>query len=638
MAEPISKFDPNGRASILSYNVPEPTSYSGRNIIALDLDDPDNWFVPEAFKVPERTPTQRLAGITATDVATLLRTGDLKTFPGIKNPAATHAGLFATHSAVAASLGALDTATTSVLAKGLRSGQAAPSLQPLTEAGTTPGTPGGGVGMAQGGTGEETVADTSGPSAQTHLPYALRGAVLSGSALGSQRTQPEITDLDIGHVTEMLSAGRRLTVRRTLWGEYAYDFLPDPLPQQPEPTEPPRAQPQIALVEMYRFSSFLGQYGAGRTVKTFSLLPGEKTTISIKTYRKTETDSKSASSVLDSFTKSSADDFENTIQHENSDKEANQKSLEWHVEAEAEGSWGFASAKVSGGVKGATASQREQFAKNMSSSVNKHAAKASAKREVQVNTSEEVKTTSGEETAITRQLENINVGRTLNFAFRQMNQEHVTILHLVDVRVAFWNGYGESVREVPLSGLDQLLSAYIKPERRPDLRKIVLEQLSTIFDYKDTLVQPPMVEDREIGTNDRYLRWRKISSTYQDETGNKFTVPGVITNVDKIVMRTDGVIVDAVLGQGEALDIYSNGLQTQAVRQRDLDNSREALGQKIVTDADNPKAKIYKDIFATSVALPGKISVSSSDTGVTVSSTSTPTPAAASADGRAGGA
>ena len=99
MAEPISKFDPNGRASILSYNVPEPTSYSGRNIIALDLDDPDNWFVPEAFKVPERTPTQRLAGITATDVATLLRTGDLKTFPGIKNPTATHAGLFATHSA-----------------------------------------------------------------------------------------------------------------------------------------------------------------------------------------------------------------------------------------------------------------------------------------------------------------------------------------------------------------------------------------------------------------------------------------------------------------------------------------------------------------------------------------------------------
>ncbi|MGW7386562.1 hypothetical protein [Streptomyces sp. NPDC054794] len=632
MAEPISKFDPNGKASVLSYNVPEPTSYSGRNIIALDLDDPTNWFLPDAFKAPERTPAQGLSQATGADIAKLLRTGDLKTFPGIKNPAATHAGLFSTHSVVASSGGVLDTATTSVLAKGLRYGQAAANLQPLAVGGVAATSTVGGVDGARESA-RDVVDDTPGTSEITHLPRALRGAVLSDAALGSQRTQPEITDLDVGHVAEMLSAGRRLTVRRTLWGEYAYDFLPDPFPQAAPSSDLPAGEPQIALVESYRFSSFLGQYGAGRTIKTFSLLPGEKTTISIKTYRKTETDSKSASSVLDSFSKSSADDFENTVQHENSDKQANQKSLEWHVEAEAEGSWGFASAKVSGGVKGATASQREQFAKNMSSAVNKHAAKASAKRDVQVNTSEEVKTVSGEETSIIRQLENINVARTLNFAFRQMNQEHVTILHLVDVRVAFWNGYGESVREVPLSGLDSLLAAYIKPERRQDLRKIVLAQLSTIFDYKDNLVQPPMVEEREVASNDRYLRWRKTSSTYTDETGNAFTVPGVIMNVDKIVMRTDGVIVDAVLGQGDALDAYSNGLQVQAVRQRQLGNDREALGQKVVTDTDNPKAKIYKDIFPNSVALPGKISVSASDTGVTVSSTSASSPAAISTDG-----
>src|SRR3712207_8730267 len=32
----------------------------------------------------------------------------------------------------------------------------------------------------------------------------------------------------------------------------------------------------------------------------------------------------------------------------------------------------------------------------------------------------------------------INVSRTLNFVFRQMNQEFITVLHLVDVRVAFF--------------------------------------------------------------------------------------------------------------------------------------------------------------------------------------------------------
>ncbi|QKV90564.1 hypothetical protein HUT19_01250 [Streptomyces sp. NA02950] len=463
----------------------------------------------------------------------------------------------------------------------------------------------------------------------THLARAVRGSILSQVALADHRVRPQITDLDIAHVTEMLQTGKRLSVHRTLWGEYTHTFLPDPFGAPAADGVLAEGKPQISLVETYRLSTFLGQYGAGRTLKTFTLLPGEKTTISIKTFRKTETDSKSASSVLDSFTKESADDFESTVQHENSDKQAQQKSLEWHVEAEASGSWGFASAKVSGGVKGSSASQREQFAKNMSNAVNKHASKASAKRDVQINTSQEVKTQSGEETSITRQLENINVGRTLNFVFRQMNQEHITILHLVDVRVAFWNGYGESVDEVPLSGLNDLLDTYVKPEKKSDLRKMVLDQLSTIFDYEDKLVEPSMVETRQIGptgSTDTYLRWRKKKSTYRDETGNEITVPGIILNVDKTVMRTEGVVVDALLGQGNALDEYSQGLQLSAVRERALDNDREALGQKLVTDNENAKAKIYKDIFTPSVALPGKISVSASDTGVTVAST-------ASADG-----
>ncbi|QKV90562.1 hypothetical protein HUT19_01240 [Streptomyces sp. NA02950] len=138
MAEPITKFDPSGKATILSYNVPEPTSYSGRNIIALDVDNPKEWFRDSAFKAPERTPAQALRELTATDVATMLRTGDLKTFPGIRNPAATHAGLFAPHSAVAGSAGALDTATTSVLAQALRKATVEPDLTPLTETAGVP--------------------------------------------------------------------------------------------------------------------------------------------------------------------------------------------------------------------------------------------------------------------------------------------------------------------------------------------------------------------------------------------------------------------------------------------------------------------------------------------------------------------
>jgi hypothetical protein len=47
--EPMIRLETNGMAPVLSYNVPEPTSYSGRNFIDLQL--PANYFVQPAVKV-----------------------------------------------------------------------------------------------------------------------------------------------------------------------------------------------------------------------------------------------------------------------------------------------------------------------------------------------------------------------------------------------------------------------------------------------------------------------------------------------------------------------------------------------------------------------------------------------------------
>src|SRR6266536_5541233 len=49
-AEPMIKLEPGGKAPILSYNVPEPTSYSGRNFIELEL--PDEYFNEKAKEHP----------------------------------------------------------------------------------------------------------------------------------------------------------------------------------------------------------------------------------------------------------------------------------------------------------------------------------------------------------------------------------------------------------------------------------------------------------------------------------------------------------------------------------------------------------------------------------------------------------
>lgn len=141
------------------------------------------------------------------------------------------------------------------------------------------------------------------------------------------------------------------------------------------------------------------------------------------------------------------------MQAEHSNQEATSSSKEYHAEAEAEveatWGWGSARAKVSGGTSGSSTAAREEFTMNVANTVGHNAARASARREVHIDTSLDVQLETGEEEAVERELANINVSRTLNVVFRQMNQEFISVLHLVDVRVAFFDGYRASRDEVP---------------------------------------------------------------------------------------------------------------------------------------------------------------------------------------------
>jgi len=348
---------------------------------------------------------------------------------------------------------------------------------------------------------------------------------------------------------------------------------------------------RIILVESFRLSSFLGNYGAGRTIKTTSLLPGEKTKISIRSYLQSEQTVKDASTILDSVTDDIADEFEKSMGNEQTDKKNYEESFKYSVSAEAGASWGWGSAHVSASASGGTNAAREQFARNISNSTQKHVARASARRDVQINTSFEEKTTTGEETAIVREIENINVGRSLNFVFRQMNQEYITLLHLIDIRVGFFkvdivDGKEDySYQEVTLPQLDKLISEVIVADKRTEVRNSIVNQLLHIFDYQDRhhrFIEDKPFKDEE--GNDiplsNYLRVKKdYFSTYNEPGSPSITVPGIILAANRHVLRTEGVIVEALLGQGEALDDYSRNLQTETVRERNLKN--DLLEQEI---------------------------------------------------------
>jgi hypothetical protein len=412
-----------------------------------------------------------------------------------------------------------------------------------------------------------------------------------------------LAGLDAATVVTQLNAGNRLALYRDTSGRCVYRFIPVPV----------KGAPTLLLVETYRLSSFPARYGAGRTIQTFSLLPGERTKIRVNSYKRSSEGLTRSSSILDSSTDETESQFEQTVLAEQSNQDGTSRAFEYHAEAQAQAkaTWGWGSADVSanGGVSGSSNVTREEFAKNVANAVSQNAARASSRRDVQVDSSMDARTESGEEQAVERELSNVNVSRTLNFVFRQMNQEFVTILHLVDIRVAFFNGFAESRFEVPLPEIDTLLNTYIVPAQQQAVLTAISTELQAITDYTGALrtdfVQTMML-DGESESIMRYLRVNPESfSEYRaGPDGPVITVPGVIINADSHVMRTDGVVVDTFLGLGNGLDDYSAGLQTQAVRAQQIDNDRKQaevdqlkLAMSIISSGNSTAAGLYQQLF-----------------------------------------
>lgn len=537
MSNPLIKLDPQGTPAVLSYDLPEPTSYRGRHVIELDI--PEQYFKPETLGSPESQPK--------TPPAQPRREGSPPPMVSIDGPE--------------------DTSGPGMAADG-------PVYNPPPLRDADPEL--------------ETIKTALKAARDTGYfdPKIFPNIAGGNDPFSREGMRQVLTKLSDETIVTQLNAGNRLTIYRTSTGDFDYRFI----------SNPKRRVPRILLIEQYRLSTFLGRYGVGRTLKTFSLLPGERTKIAITSYRRSEETLKQAASILDSTTDEIEREFERTVLQEQTKQENIDKSLEYHAEAEAEGkaSWGWGSASIhaSGGVKGSTNAVREEFGKNMANAVAHNAAKASTRRDVQIDTTYERTTETRQETAIERELTNINVSRTLNFVFKQMNQEYVTLLHLVDVRVAYFDGFQESRHEVALPELGNLLAQHVRPEHHADVTMAIRGELATIVDYNGVncadFIQDIQRDHRIAfrygpgGSDNAAMNWIEyyacvnpsFNTNYKVTNDYSLTVPGVIIAADRHVMRTDGVVVDAFLGQGDCLDAYSHGLQDQAVRERQLDNDR----------------------------------------------------------------
>jgi hypothetical protein len=436
--------------------------------------------------------------------------------------------------------------------------------------------------------------------------------------------EPEIIDL-LDQYLLGLERGQILLPKGTFGGNVTVTGSLAP-PQTPTPAP---AQPVLMLIEVYGVSSFLGDYGLGRTVKTFTLLPGEATSISLKTWRSSEAKVAEASSIIDSFQRTAADKFRNSVQRETTDRDL--------VEVTESGTPGapsptsppfrldsigidllFGAVKVdaSGGYGTETHTTRDDFSKIVCDQVQEHANEASSKRETSVTSSSEWSEKTGEESATERTIKNVNLRRVLNFVFRELNQEYITKVHLKEVRVGFSNGKPFSYREVPLSRLRKLLQEVLVPGMVDQVAQQILKQVAVVFDVDD---DPVMVLETVTmsangldwtsagaqlagnqyppPTDTMFYRFRRGILGDQDTSPNP--VEGVILDATRVTLRTDSVIVEALLGQADALDEYAMEMQRAEAEAKTLANEREKLAQEALTgisDAEE-RAEAFAAMF-----------------------------------------
>jgi hypothetical protein len=372
-------------------------------------------------------------------------------------------------------------------------------------------------------------------------------------------------------------------------------------------------------------SSFLGDYGLGRTIKTMSLMPGEAMTMSMRTWRASAETIAQGSSIIDSFDENSSERFAETVMSETTDTATRETSENWHAEAEATASIGLASASVSGGGGGEYSSSTEEFAKAVDEAVREHAAEASSHRESTVTSNSERTVSTEEEEVIERAIKNINVERTLNFPIRELNQAFITKTHLKEVRIAFSNGNAGTWREEPISGMRKLVAEVVKPEfvdllcqdilktiavvqdlnSGPVnvLEQVLLNKFATDFSFRDAKPDddcnypPPSADGR--------LYYRFKHGPLGQAADEQHPVEGVLLKQRQIIMKTDSVVAEALLGSNPALDKYSTDLQVETIREKTLAPDREALAQEIVRTGNVDGAELFAKVFGIGLAAEG---------------------------------
>jgi len=354
--------------------------------------------------------------------------------------------------------------------------------------------------------------------------------------------------------------------------------------------------PRIAIVETYEVSSSLGDYGLGRTLQTFSLLPGERTTISVDTWRTFEATREDASSIFDSSDTAAQTRFTSALANESGSAFQDQGGWAFSVGVKASGGFNLGLVSANIGVEtGFSANHqeaRQSFSKSVSQSASDHAAQVNTARRQAVQSTSSSTEAGGSSESTVREIANTNLRRVLNFVFRELNQTYRVRTCLRAVKVAFYNGNSDSAEVVNLAEMPRLMTKYVAEAKRETVARALLSLVTQCVDHTGTPQTMLQVGTRKQGvfewtdatlddTGDVKFQGNPLGATVcwrikpgpigQEAAVEKDRVNGVLTDQTEIVLRTDNVVVEALLGRADALDPYASALQALDLKAREAD-------------------------------------------------------------------
>lgn len=319
-----------------------------------------------------------------------------------------------------------------------------------------------------------------------------------------------------------------------------------PAPAPTAPIEATRTLPALYIVEYYQLTTMPGDVGLTRNiVQSINVAAGAKQSWIVRTRSLVKRTSEVSTSVLESQERAVAKNLSKSISESAEQAGARERTqfkfdASFHGELDVGLTGGSTDADVH--AAGSTSAVRDSFKNAVDQSVDQQVSATEQYRTQQAATVSNTEERVDEGESIqTYELDNTANRSSVTYMLCQLAVERMTALSLVNVQLGLLNARTGSLETTALSNMDTLLArAFPQAEHRSSVRKVLLDQLSRVLDYRDEprqLVEKYAIPTAQAGIDHEYYRVvpelsSEVSVKRPDGSRRTFVAPGIVVKTD----------------------------------------------------------------------------------------------------------